>query len=111
MATGHLPNIYPFAPTSGLILQSDDILFDTSDAGMSDNGDRKVSMDGAARKGQTDSVRAGPSNAKLVEAFKDAAKLRALYTASTKTALAAYEACGKVNSGLRLKVDLAALAL
>lgn len=77
---------------------------------MSDNGERDA-KDIGTRSGPAAGSRAGPTNSKLAEAIQDAAKLRALYTSTTKAALAAYEACGKVNSGIRLKVDLAALAL
>jgi hypothetical protein len=107
VATGHLPNSYPFSPLSGLITQSDDVLFDTSDAGISDNGEYRMSGEGKPSGAR----RAGPSSPILAEAIADPAKLKALYRSTTATALTAYAACGKVNSGLQLKVDLAALAL
>jgi hypothetical protein len=43
--------------------------------------------------------------------MSDVKKFRNLYLSMTKKALLAYEACGKVNSVVRLKADLAALAL
>jgi hypothetical protein len=38
-------------------------------------------------------------------------KYRNLYLGMTKKAMMAYEACGKVNSVVRLKADLTALAM
>ena len=51
------------------------------------------------------------SNKQLVQAKNDANVFMELYTTLTKKAILAYEACGKVNSIIRLKTDLAALAL
>ena len=51
------------------------------------------------------------SNKQLVQAKNDAEVFKELYTTLTKKAILAYEACGKVNSIIRLKTDLAALAL
>lgn len=51
------------------------------------------------------------SNPQLVDAMADVRNYRNLYAILTKRAIVAYEACGKVNSALRLKADLAGLSL
>ncbi|CAD6587142.1 MAG: hypothetical protein TREMPRED_004669, partial [Tremellales sp. Tagirdzhanova-0007] len=102
IASGHLPNVYPFIQSSALVLSSDDVLFESSDNGMDDD-----------KPAQFDEVppRMTISNRQLIEAMGDVTKFRNLYLTHTKKAILAYEACGKVNSVLRLKADLAGLAL
>lgn len=51
------------------------------------------------------------SSLQLVEAMGDVSKFRNIYLTLTKKAIVAYEACGKINSVLRLKADIAGLAL
>lgn len=82
-----------------MISEKDDVLFESSDNGEDDDED------------DIDSNRAVLSNKQLVEAMSDVKKFRNLYLGMTKKAMSAYEACGKVNSAVRLKADLAALAM
>jgi hypothetical protein len=81
-----------------LIAETDDVLFESSDNGEDSEDD-------------IDSTRAVLSNRQLVEAMSDVKKFRNLYLGMTKKAMSAYEACGKVNSAIRLKADLVALAM
>lgn len=100
VAVGHLPNTYPFAASSALLTVADDVLFESSETGsLPDEGE----MEPHSRQQM--------SNRQLVQARDDAEVFRELYTTLTKKAIMAYEACGKVNSIIRLKTDLAALAL
>jgi hypothetical protein len=105
VSAGHLPSAYPFLAPTGLASQSDDVLFESSDNGLSDDDDDEQTGD----EGQSD--RARLSNQQLVDAMGDVKKFRNLYLGMTKKAMSAYEACGKVNSVVRLKADMAALAL
>lgn len=73
---------------------------------MSDNGETTVAQGDGDKSG-----RAKPSNPHFVDALSDESRFRALYLASTRKAMAAYEACGKLNSVIRLKTDLVALAM
>nr|XP_031863557.1 uncharacterized protein CI109_000809 [Kwoniella shandongensis]KAA5530629.1 hypothetical protein CI109_000809 [Kwoniella shandongensis] len=100
VSSGHLPNAYPFQPPSAPLPSSDDVLFESSDNGMSDDGDP-----------QPPSKRPSLSNKQLLEAISNTESFRSLYLGLTKKAVQAYEACGKVNSVIRLKADLAAVAL
>jgi hypothetical protein len=100
VATGHLPNAYPFSPLSTIIALTDDVLFESSDAGMSDTADDFST-----------GSRPSLSNKQLLEAMSDVARFRSLYLNLTKKAVIAYESCGKANSVVRLKADLAALAM
>ncbi|KAK1926038.1 trafficking protein particle complex subunit 10 [Papiliotrema laurentii] len=100
VAVGHLPDEYPFAPSSTPAPVNDDVLFESSDNGLSDGpGD------------DTPSPRSSLSNQQLLAAIADKANFQALYTTLTKRTITAYQACNKVNSVIRLKADLAALAL
>jgi hypothetical protein len=100
VAVGHLPNAYPFAAASALLTIADDVLFESSETGSLPD------------EGEADShPRQQISNTQLVQAKNDAEVFRELYTTLTKKAILAYEACGKINSIIRLKTDLAALAL
>lgn len=103
VAANHLPSTYPFLAAAGLATQSDDVLFESSDNGLSDEDD--------AEDDTIQPERLKLSNKQLVEAMSDVKKFRNLYLGMTKKAMSAYEACGKVNSVIRLKADLAALAL
>ena len=79
---------------------ADDVLFESSETGsLPDEGEKESYP------------RQQMSNKQLVQAKNDAKVFRELYTTLTKKAILAYEACGKVNSIIRLKTDLAALAL
>ena len=99
MASGHLPNTYPFASSSGLALASDNVLFESSDTDSAD--------------GDTSDPPSRPtlSNQQLLDAMKDAKTYREMYSHLTRKAISAYEACAKHNSVVRLKADLSALAL
>ncbi|RXK36754.1 hypothetical protein M231_05989 [Tremella mesenterica] len=99
VSAGHLPDIYPFSPTQPLVTAQEDVLFESSDAGISDSAQAD------------DHPRPVLSNQPFIEALADETKCRNLYLTLTKKAIMAYEACGKVNSVIRLKADLAALAL
>jgi hypothetical protein len=100
VAVGHLPNAYPFAASSALLTVAHDVLFESSETGsLPDEGEKETYP------------RQQMSNKQLVQAKTDAKVFRELYTTLTKKAILAYEACGKVNSIIRLKTDLAALAL
>lgn len=102
VACGHLPDVYPFSQTTTTVITSDDVLFESSDNGLSDSGD--AHSDGIA-------ARPSMSNPQLVEALADVQVFRNLYLNLTKKAIMAYEACGKANANIRLKADLAGLAL
>lgn len=100
MAAGHLPDDYPFAAATALLDVADDVLFESSETGSNpDQAEPELFK------------RAEISNTQLIEAKNDSAKFRSLYISLTKKAIQAYEACGKVNSVIRLKTDLAALSL
>lgn len=95
-----MPNEYPFAAAAALLEPSDDVLFESSETG-SEPDETPVDP---YKRGEI-------TNAQLIEAKKDAGKFEDLYINFTKKAIMAYEACGKINSVIRLKIDLAALAL
>jgi hypothetical protein len=100
VAVGHLPDAYPFAASSALLTAADDVLFESSETGsLPDEGEA------------VPHPRQQMSNRQLVEARNDNTVFRELYTTLTKKAILAYEACAKVNSIIRLRTDLAALAL
>ncbi|KAL7418808.1 hypothetical protein Q5752_006492 [Cryptotrichosporon argae] len=102
VAAQHLPNEYPFQPVTAAVLAADDVLFESSDAG----------SDIASPAPPAESrFRPKLSNPILVDALQDGPAYRALYLDLTRKAVTAYEACGKINSAIRLKADLAALAL
>ncbi|KAK8845493.1 hypothetical protein IAR55_006206 [Kwoniella newhampshirensis] len=101
VSSGLLPNRYPFQPPSAPISSSaDDVLFESSSNGMSDD-----------ENPEPPSSRPDLSNKQLLGAISDTETFRRLYLDLTNKAIQAYEACGKVNSVVRLKTDLAALAL
>lgn len=105
MACGHLPDSYPFSPSTMIIPQSDDVLFETFDADDSE-------VPEAASTGTAPSrPRSTISNQHLLDAKSDPGRFRNLYLTLTKKAIQAYDACGKANSVIRLKADLVALAL
>ncbi|ORX34725.1 trafficking protein particle complex subunit 10 [Kockovaella imperatae] len=99
VASGHLPNVYPFAPSSALSTAADNVLFESSESG-STNGEAVHSE-----------PRSTLSNRLLLDAMKDTRTYREMYAHLTRKAVSAYEACGKHNSVIRLKADLATLAL
>ena len=99
VAVGHLPNEYPFAQSSAPTLVNDDVLFESSDTGSNDE-----------REPQSE-IKQNLSSQQLLAAIANKANFLALYTTLTKRAMIAYEACHKANSVIRLKADLAALAL
>jgi hypothetical protein len=100
VSSGHLPNEYPFAPATTPSPALDDVLFESSDNGLSDHPDEEGLPE-----------RPDLSNSQLLEAIANKDNFLALYQTLTKRAIAAYEACNKANSTIRLKADLAALAL
>jgi hypothetical protein len=100
VAVGHLPNEYPFSPPSKLTTPNEDVLFESSDNGLSESGDVEPST-----------LRPSLSNQQLLNAIEHVDNFRALYFTLTKRTISAYEACGKGNSVVRLKADIAALAM
>lgn len=92
VVVGFLPDRYPFK--SAAALKNSDMLF-------------KKTVDGDAPKFADRPL----SNPVFVETLKSKDTFTQLYIDLTNQALQAYEACGKVNSAVRLKTDLAALAL
>ena len=100
VAVGHLPNAYPFAASSALLTVADDVLFESSETGSLPDEEQTQAH-----------PRQQMSNTQLVQAKNDIEVFRDLYMTLTKKAILAYEACGKVNSIIRLRTDLAALAL
>ena len=102
MACGHLPDVYPFKASSALVTSSDDILFESSDNGSDNDAPQGAEVPPPGRS---------ISNSQLLEAMEDVSKFRNLFVTLTKKTIMAYEACGKANSILRLKADLAGLAL
>ncbi|WOO84693.1 Trafficking protein particle complex subunit 10 [Vanrija pseudolonga] len=98
VGAGHLPNRYPFQPTATVTPAVDDVLFEDS----AENGDSKESAEPKPRPPLT--------NRTIIYALESPEAFKALYEDLTRSALSAYEACGKLNSAIRLKVDLAALA-
>lgn len=89
---GFLPDRYPFKAATAL--KNSDMLFNKPvDGNTPKHADRPL------------------SNQVFVEALKSKDTFIRLYIDLTNQALQAYEACGKVNSAVRLKADLAALAL
>ncbi|KAK4686207.1 trafficking protein particle complex subunit 10, partial [Tremellales sp. Uapishka_1] len=101
VSAGHLPNIYPFSPSTTLVSASDDVLFESSDNGLSDKEDENVASHS----------RPSLSNRQILDAQGDRGKFQTLYLSLTKKAVTAYEACGKVNSVIRLKANLTGLAI
>ncbi|ORY22633.1 hypothetical protein BCR39DRAFT_551248 [Naematelia encephala] len=100
VATRRLPDVYPFSPPTALVVPTDDVLFESSDAGMSDQEESEPPVS-----------RPNMSNRQLLDAVDDETKFRTLYLNLTNKAIMAYEACGKINSVIRPKTDLVALAL
>jgi hypothetical protein len=101
IAAGHLPDQYPFSQASTPDLANDDVLFESSDNGQSDFSDDETAP----------TERHSLSNPQLIDAIADGNNFRALYSTLTKRAIVAYDSCNKANSIIRLKTDLAALAL
>lgn len=95
-----MPNEYPFAAAAALLEPSDDVLFESSETGSNPDQSDVV----PDKRGEI-------SNTQLIEAKRDSAVFASLYVNLTKKAIMAYEACGKINSVIRLKTDLVALAL
>lgn len=84
-----------------MITQPDDVLFESSDAGLSDTSPEDAPP----------APRPSLSNPQLLDAMADAEKFRGMYLSLTRKAVMAYESCGKANSVIRLRTDLAAVAL
>jgi hypothetical protein len=108
VACGHLPDTYPFSQATAIIPLADDVLFETFDVDMDGSDDPSGPADDIKSSSRP---RLTISNPQLLDAQADFAKFRNLYLNLTKRAILAYEACGKANSVIRLKADLAALAL
>lgn len=101
VAAGHLPNEYPFAAAAALLgPPDDDVLFESSETG-SNPDESEIVPD---KRGEI-------SNTQLIEAKRDPVVFASLYVNLTKKAIMAYEACGKINSVIRLNTDLVALSL
>nr|XP_019048846.1 hypothetical protein I302_02625 [Kwoniella bestiolae CBS 10118]OCF27776.1 hypothetical protein I302_02625 [Kwoniella bestiolae CBS 10118] len=112
VSSGHLPPIYPFQPGSspyGNLAEEESVLFESSSNGISD--DEELQHTPIAPAHPTSDERPVLSNEQLIDAQKDKDNCRSLYLGLTKKTIKAYEACGKINSVIRLKADLAALAL
>lgn len=105
VASGHLPDIYPFSHSTSIGPTTDDVLFESSSVGSKDEDDT------AAKGADYNDGRPSISNRQLLDAMADVTRFRSLYLSLTKKAIMAYEACGKINSVIRLKADLAGLAL
>ncbi|WVF66156.1 hypothetical protein IAT40_000896 [Kwoniella sp. CBS 6097] len=106
VSAGHLPPIYPFNPASSPYPSTaQELLFESSSNGLSDDEELAHSPQHAQEK------RPVLSNEQIIEAQQNESNCRALYLGLTRKTVKAYEACGKVNSVIRLKADLAALAL
>ena len=98
---GHLPNQYPFASSILLSMsEAEDVLFESSENGSVIQEDHNAVME-----------RASVSNGQILQAMEDQNRFLDLYLHLTKKAISAYEACGKGNSVIRLKADIAAVAL
>ncbi|TXT05006.1 hypothetical protein VHUM_03826 [Vanrija humicola] len=98
VGAGHLPDRYPFQPTAIVAAPPDAVLFEDS----AENGDGRTPAEIKPRPTLT--------NRTIIYALESPEAFKALYADLTRSALSAYEACGKLNSAIRLKVDLAALA-
>nr|XP_018266801.1 uncharacterized protein I303_00779 [Kwoniella dejecticola CBS 10117]OBR88959.1 hypothetical protein I303_00779 [Kwoniella dejecticola CBS 10117] len=112
VSSGHLPPIYPFNPASSpypKLTEEEDVLFESSSNGLSDDEELQHTPTNAQHS--SPSERPELSNEQLVDAQKDQDNCRSLYLGLTQKTIKAYESCGKVNSVIRLKADLAALAL
>ncbi|OCF36173.1 hypothetical protein I316_02045 [Kwoniella heveanensis BCC8398] len=106
VSAGHLPPIYPFNPASSPYPSTaQELLFESSSNGLSDDEELALPPQHAQEE------RPVLSNEQIIEAQRDEGNCRALYLGLTRKTVKAYEACGKVNSVIRLKADLAALAL
>ncbi|WVQ93773.1 hypothetical protein IAU59_000851 [Kwoniella sp. CBS 9459] len=106
VSAGHLPPIYPFNPASSPYPSTaQELLFESSSNGLSDDEELAHSPQ------HCQDERPVLSNEQIIEAQRDQGNCRALYLGLTRKTVKAYEACGKVNSVIRLKADLAALAL
>lgn len=100
--TGNLPNKYPFQP----ILSLDGKL---SEISLKDEDEAQPQ---STPKNKDSPLPKPPlSNEVLVGALQSQESFLQLFANLTEQALAAYEACGKVNSAVRLKTDLAALSM
>lgn len=84
------------------------MLFESSSVGSKDEADDE---NGSHAQHSSKFERGRISNVQLLDAMAAINRFRALYLALTKKATMAYEACGKINSVVRLKADLAGLAM
>lgn len=100
VATGKLPDRYPFKAAVDVADADDDVLFASSETGSVVNPDAEPA-----------SPRPTLSNQTFVDAIKNTEVYLTLYEELCRRALQAYQACGKINSMIRIKTDLAALAL
>ncbi|WWD09044.1 hypothetical protein V865_007164 [Kwoniella europaea PYCC6329] len=112
VSSGHLPPIYPFKPGSspyGNLAEEESVLFESSSNGISD--DEELQHTPITSTHPTSEERPVLSNEQLIDAQRDQDNCRSLYLGLTNKTIKAYQSCGKVNSVIRLKADLAALAL
>lgn len=93
VATGYLPDQYPFRRTKSLFPPP------------------KVPLGSDDKPLETSTTMPPLSNQTFIAALGSREAYLDLYSKLTTDALEAYAACGKVNSAVRLKTDLAALAL
>lgn len=92
VAVGHLPDRYPFSRSKDLTPES-------------------LQSEEGANDETSSNSRASLSNKTITAAIESKEKFLELYKKLTNEALDAYQACGKGNSAVRLKADLAALAM
>lgn len=99
VATGKLPDRYPYKAAVDVADADDEKLYAASETGSIVNPDAEPA-----------SPRPGLSNQTFMDAIKSEEIFFNLYEDYSRQALQAYQACGKVNSMIRIKTGLAALA-
>lgn len=99
VASGKLPDRYPFKPAVDVADADDEKLYASSETGSIANPDAEPA-----------SPRPELSNQTFVDAIKNTEVYFNLYEELCRQALQAYEACSKVNSTVRIKAGLGALA-
>ncbi|BEI79882.1 hypothetical protein CcaverHIS002_0104110 [Cutaneotrichosporon cavernicola] len=99
VATGKLPDRYPYKAAVDVADSDDEKLYAASETGSIVNPDAEPA-----------SPRPVLSNQTFMDAIKNEEVFFNLYEDYSRQALQAYQACGKVNSMIRIKMGLAALA-
>ncbi|CAK9779681.1 hypothetical protein CC85DRAFT_273697 [Cutaneotrichosporon oleaginosum] len=100
VATGKLPDRYPYKAAADVSEADDEKLYAASETGSIVNPDADPA-----------SPRPALSNQTFMDAIKNEEVFFNLYEDYSRQALQAYQSCGKVNSMIRIKTGLAALAL